>query len=285
MKTMRRAHVAPFVAVGVVLTAATAVVACSPFSGSDAAVSTDSGAAANHQDGATGADGGSGSSGFDYDTCANRIHVTEGFEDGGFPPAPWKAESYGGGTARLETTVVNTGRGSLKADLVANTPGSGGMIGYVLPIKALPRGIRVRYAYKPVAADFKGTFYAEVGCNVAFATSDNNNAFIDYASGTTEIGLGGLNAGPLANGFDTDVWRRVSHELLIDTAAPPGDAGVALYTTLSDPSGGNSTAGLNASLHGTLLPIEIFCGIPYALSDLGSTLTAYVDDVEIDVCP
>lgn len=280
MKKMRHIHVAVLVAACASLTVATAMWACSPFSGADS--TAPDGATPN-----TASDGGAdGGVSVDFDTCANRIHVTEGFEGAGFPPAKWIRESYRAGDAGRETAVVNSGNGSLKGSVAVNDAGSAGMIGYVLPDKnVLPRGVRLRYAYKHVASEFQGKFYGEVGCTVAFATSVTNNAFLFDIDGTeTGVAIGTANE-TLANLFDKDVWHRVSHELRFDTAAGPGDAGVALDTIVSEADGANMvSAHLNASLSGNLLPIQILCGIPFAKSE-GATLYAYVDDIAIDVCP
>lgn len=273
MKKMHRIHVAVLVVACAALAAATAMWACTPFSGTDSTGPADGGASAD-----------SGVS-LNFDTCANGIHMTEGFEDAGFPPSPWRAMSYKIGDAGRDTTVVNSGNGSLKGSVVAYDAGVGGMIGFVLPITALPRAVRVRFAYKPVVTEFQGAFYAEVGCNVAFTTSKTNNAYLSYLSGVTAVEIGTASA-PLAHLFDKDQWQRVSHVLFFDTAAGVGDAGVTLDTIVSEPDGGTSvSAHLNTSLSGTILPIQILCGIPYARSLGVSPLDAYVDDIAIDVCP
>ena len=110
------------------------------------------------------------------------------------------------------------------------------MISYPLPINKLPRAVRLSYAYRPAAAEFKSSFYAEVGCNILFGKSD---AFLVYFNGDTGVQLVAAYR-PLLNLFGNPVWHRVSQELLFDASAGPGATGVTFDTTVSEVDGGST---------------------------------------------
>ncbi len=285
--TMRRAPVAICIALVAVLAVAAAPVACSPFSGSDVNGSTDAGAAAS-SDGPNGGANADGAAAFDFDTCPGLIHVTQGFEGTTFPPQDWRDESYPAGGVGREQTAVNTGSGSMKAHVVTDAVGRGALIGYSPQNASLvPRGVRVRFAYRTVAAGFKGmSLYAEVGCEAVWNQSDTNNFYVGYSFGKPEIGLADSNSDP-AIGFTSDAWFRVSQELRLDTSAgQAGPVSANLLTTLAQIDGGTGFKGaLSAQFKGTLPPLEIVCGIPFALDPSPKSLDVYVDDIEIDICP
>jgi hypothetical protein len=286
---MRRHAAAGLVLLGSV---AIAVVACSPFSGTDTPNGADG--AAPVPDGAADA-GRTGegtdaavAAGFDFDTCQGGTHVTEDFEPNTFPPAAWIDESYGSGALSRETTIVYAGAGALKGHAVSTITSAGASLSYKLQGSTIPRALRVRYAYKPVPAQLKTAFYVEVGCSIVFNQSNTNNAYFAYDQGKAEIGLVNSSTN-LPLGFADDGWYLLRHELLMmpNSAGPTVPA--TLHTVVTQVDGGGSASGdLSDTLSGALSPIEIICGIPFTNTTVPTaeaTLDLYVDDIAIDICP
>jgi len=250
--------------------------ACSPFSGSDK-----SGPASEPDGGVV------PSGGVDFETCTGRIHVTQDFEGPAFPPQGWTDESYppvvSNASVSHEMTITNSGKGSLKAHTVSDLTGEGGMLRYGLQ-GGVPRGIRVKYAYKSSTATLSGSAaYAEIGCDIDFDDSPDISTEIAFDKGDASLGLVKASQG-LNIGFESDSWHQVTQELRLDPTNPKA-VSASLHASVSAADGRADSADVAATLT-SVKSVSIYCGIPFTQNSAASTtIDAYVDDIVIDVCP